>query len=114
MEDLSFRFIDPVRYKQIAKSLEEKRAEREAFIADAVVRLQSGLSQAGVTAEISCRPKHIYSIWNKMRVKSLDFAQLLDLRALRVIVDDVRDCYTALSLVHDMWVPVSEAFDDYI
>ena len=61
-----------------------------------------------------CSFKHIYSILNKMRVKSLDFAQLLDLRALRVIVDDVRDCYTALSLVHDMWVPVSEAFDDYI
>ncbi len=114
MEDLSFRFIEPVRYKQIAKSLEEKRAEREAFIAAAVVRLQRGLSQAGVTAEISGRPKHIYSIWNKMRVKSLDFTQLLDLRALRVIVDDVRDCYTALSLVHDMCVPVSEAFDDYI
>jgi GTP pyrophosphokinase len=114
MEDLSFRFIEPERYKQIAKSLEEKRAEREAFIAHAVGRLQGGLAQAGVTADITGRPKHIYSIWNKMRLKSLDFTQLLDLRALRVIVKDVRECYTTLGLVHDMWTPISEAFDDYI
>ncbi|MVW71923.1 bifunctional (p)ppGpp synthetase/guanosine-3',5'-bis(diphosphate) 3'-pyrophosphohydrolase [Bordetella sp. 15P40C-2] len=114
MEDLSFRFLDPDRYKQIAKLLEEKRVEREAFIAHAVERLQTTLAQAGIPAEVSGRPKHIYSIWNKMRIKNLEFSQLYDLRALRVIVDDVRACYTVLGMVHDMWTPYSEEFDDYI
>lgn len=114
MEDLSFRFLEPERYKQIAKSLEEKRIEREAFIADTIAKMQAAMAQAGIEAEITGRPKHIYSIWNKMRAKSLDFNQLLDLRALRVIVADVRDCYGALGLVHEMWSPVGEAFDDYI
>ena len=114
MEDLAFRFLESGEYKKIAKLLEEKRVEREAFIADAIHRMRTGLANAGVEAEISGRPKHIYSIWNKMRVKGLDFNQLLDLRALRVIVADVRDCYTALGLVHEIWVPVVEAFDDYI
>ncbi|RYF59385.1 MAG: bifunctional (p)ppGpp synthetase/guanosine-3',5'-bis(diphosphate) 3'-pyrophosphohydrolase [Comamonadaceae bacterium] len=114
MEDLSFRYIEPERYKQIARSLEEKRVEREAFIADTIARMHAAMAQAGVTAEISGRPKHIFSIWNKMRTKSLDFSQLLDLRALRIIVADVRDCYSALGIVHDMWPPVIEAFDDYI
>ncbi|CAM4373913.1 RelA/SpoT family protein [Bordetella muralis] len=114
MEDLSFRFLEPDRYKQIAKLLEEKRVEREAFIEAAIERLQSALAKAGITAEVSGRPKHIYSIWNKMRLKGLEFSQLYDLRALRVIVDDVRDCYTALGMIHDMWTPLSEEFDDYI
>ncbi|CAM4362515.1 GTP pyrophosphokinase [Bordetella tumbae] len=114
MEDLSFRFLEPDRYKQIAKLLEEKRVEREAFIEAAIERLQTALAKAGITAEVSGRPKHIYSIWNKMRLKGLEFSQLYDLRALRVIVDDVRDCYTALGMIHDMWTPLSEEFDDYI
>ncbi|OZI58150.1 RelA/SpoT family protein [Bordetella genomosp. 4] len=114
MEDLSFRFLEPDRYKQIAKLLEEKRVEREAFIEAAIERLQSALAKAGITADVSGRPKHIYSIWNKMRLKGLEFSQLYDLRALRVIVDDVRDCYTALGMIHDMWTPLSEEFDDYI
>lgn len=114
MEDLAFRFLEPDRYKQIAKLLEEKRVEREAFIAGAIDRLQTALSKAGIEAEVSGRPKHIYSIWNKMRVKRLDFAQMYDLRALRIIVDDVRACYTALGLVHEMWTPLSDEFDDYI
>ena len=100
--------------KQIARLLEEKRVEREAFIAGAIERLQSALAASGVHAEVSGRPKHIYSIWNKMRIKRLDFAQMYDLRALRVIVDDVRDCYTALGMVHEMWTPIAEEFDDYI
>ena len=114
MEDLAFRFMQPDRYKQIARSLEEKRVEREAFIADTIARMQAAMDQAGIVAEITGRPKHIFSIWNKMRNKALDFDQLLDLRALRIIVSDVRDCYTALGIVHDLWPPVIEAFDDYI
>lgn len=114
MEDLAFRFLEPDKYKQIARLLEEKRVEREAFIAGAIERLQTGLAKAGVEAEVSGRPKHIYSIWNKMRVKRLDFSQMYDLRALRIIVDDVRACYTALGMVHEMWTPISEEFDDYI
>ncbi|MCD0504062.1 RelA/SpoT family protein, partial [Bordetella petrii] len=114
MEDLAFRFLQPDRYKQIARLLEEKRAEREAFIANAIERVQAGLAKAGIQAEVSGRPKHIYSIWNKMRLKGLEFSQLYDLRALRVIVDDVRDCYTALGMVHDMWTPMPDEFDDYI
>lgn len=114
MEDLAFRFLDPDRYKQIARLLEEKRVEREAFIADAIERVSTALAKTGITADVSGRPKHIYSIWNKMRVKGVDFAHLYDLRALRIIVDDVRACYTALGLVHEMWTPMSEEFDDYI
>lgn len=114
MEDLSFRFLEPEKYKQIARLLEEKRVEREAFIAGAIARLQQALAKGGIDAEVSGRPKHIYSIWNKMRVKRLDFAQMYDLRALRVIVEDVRACYTALGMVHEMWTPLSDEFDDYI
>lgn len=111
---LAFRFLEPERYKQIAHLLEEKRVEREAFIAEAIARMQEALARAGVVAEVSGRPKHIYSIWNKMRLKGLDFSQMYDLRALRIIVDDVRACYTALGLVHEMWTPLPEEFDDYI
>ncbi|MGN6457263.1 MAG: RelA/SpoT family protein, partial [Achromobacter mucicolens] len=114
MEDLSFRFLEPEKYKHIARLLEEKRVEREAFIAGAIARLQQALANSGIQAVVSGRPKHIYSIWNKMRVKRLDFSQMYDLRALRVIVDDVRACYTALGMVHEMWTPLSEEFDDYI
>ncbi|OZI27826.1 GTP pyrophosphokinase [Bordetella genomosp. 7] len=114
MEDLAFRFLEPGRYKQIARLLEEKRVEREAFIANAIEQVQAALAKAGIAAEVSGRPKHIYSIWNKMRLKGLEFAQLYDLRALRIIVDDVRACYTALGLVHDMWTPLADEFDDYI
>jgi GTP pyrophosphokinase len=114
MEDLAFRFLDADRYKQIARLLEEKRVEREAFIADSLARMRAALAQAGIEAEVSGRPKHIYSIWNKMRVKKLDFSQMFDLRALRIIVADVRDCYAALALVHELWTPVTDEFDDYI
>ncbi|MCZ8411543.1 bifunctional (p)ppGpp synthetase/guanosine-3',5'-bis(diphosphate) 3'-pyrophosphohydrolase [Achromobacter dolens] len=114
MEDLAFRFLEPDRYKQIARLLEEKRVEREAFIAGAIERLQTALVKHGIEAEVSGRPKHIYSIWNKMRVKRLDFSQMYDLRALRIIVDDVRACYMALGMVHEMWTPLSDEFDDYI
>jgi len=114
IEDLAFRFLEPDRYHQIARLLEEKRGERETFISDVVTRVRDALAQAGIAADVTGRPKHIYSIYNKMRIKRLEFAQLHDLRAVRVIVPDVRACYTALALVHECWTPVIEEFDDYI
>lgn len=114
MEDLSFRFLQPEIYRSIARQLEEKRTEREAFIESVMQRLREALSDVHIQAVISGRPKHIYSIWNKMRMKHLEFHQLYDLRALRVIVDDERQCYAALALVHAIWTPVPDEFDDYI
>lgn len=114
MEDLSFRFLEPDTYKAIARQLEEKRVEREGFITQVVEQLQAALAQNRIAADVSGRPKHIYSIWNKMRNKDIDFSKLYDLRALRVIVDDERACYAALALVHSLWMPVSNEFDDYI
>ena len=114
MEDLAFRFLEPDRYKEIARLLEEKRAERESFIERTIARLRQAMAAAGIEAEVSGRPKHIYSIWNKMRQKGLAFSQLYDLRALRVIVPDERSCFAALGLVHEMWQPVADEFDDYI
>ncbi|WP_420474244.1 RelA/SpoT family protein [Noviherbaspirillum sp. ST9] len=114
LEDLAFRFLEPATYKRIAKMLEEKRLEREGFVEAAIARLKSELATADVKAEVSGRPKHIYSIWNKMRGKSLDFSELYDVRAFRVIVDDIRACYAVLSLLHNIWTPVPEEFDDYI
>lgn len=114
LEDLAFRFLEPATYKRIARMLEEKRIERESFVESAIARLKSELATAGIKAEVSGRPKHIYSIWNKMRGKSLDFSELYDVRAFRVIVDDVKACYTVLGLVHNIWTPIPEEFDDYI
>ncbi len=114
MEDLAFRFLQPDTYKAIARQLEDKRTEREDFIAAVIERLRQALREAGIKAEISGRPKHIYSIHNKMRNKHLQFKQLFDLSALRVIVADERDCYATLAIVHALWTPLSEEFDDYI
>lgn len=115
LEDLSFRFIHPDIYKQLAKQLDEKRSEREAFITDAVARVRSELEASGVHgAEVYGRPKHIYSIWNKMRKKGVEFSEVYDVRALRIIVDDLKDCYTALGIVHNLWLPIPKEFDDYI
>jgi len=114
LEDLSFRFIEPDIYKKIARMLDERRVEREHYIGDAMALLARELRAAGVKAEIAGRPKHIYSIWNKMRTKGLDFSEVYDVRALRVIVGSPKDCYTALGVVHDLWQPISKEFDDYI
>jgi GTP pyrophosphokinase len=114
LEDLSFRFSEPENYKRIAKMLEERRIERETFVDNAIARLKAELSAAGIRAEVYGRPKHIYSIWNKMRGKEIDFSRLHDVRAFRVIVDDVKSCYAVLSIVHNIWVPLPEEFDDYI
>lgn len=114
LEDLSFRFIEPETYKRIAKMLDERRVERQEFIDNAIARLRAELEAVGIKAEIYGRPKHIYSIYNKMRAKRLDFSQLYDIRALRVLVDEVKDCYTVLGIVHQIWQPISKEFDDYI
>ncbi|PRF40124.1 GTP pyrophosphokinase [Burkholderia multivorans] len=114
LEDLAFRFEDPITYKRIAKLLDEKRAEREAYVAQAIERLQQELAAANVHADVSGRPKHIYSIWRKMRGKELDFSELYDVRAFRVIVPDIKDCYAVLGIVHHLWQPVPKEFDDYI
>ena len=114
LEDLAFRFMEPPTYKRIAKLLDEKRVERESYVTEAIARLQKELATAHIRAEVSGRPKHIYSIWRKMRGKDLDFADLNDVRAFRVIVDDIKDCYTVLGIVHNLWQPVPREFDDYI
>ena len=114
LEDLSFRFIEPDTYKRIAKMLDERRVEREQFIRDSIERLKSELAAVGIEAEITGRAKHIYSIYNKMRKKRLDFSQVFDIRALRVLVPEIKDCYTVLGIVHQMWQPIAKEFDDYI
>ncbi|HEY1609844.1 MAG TPA: bifunctional (p)ppGpp synthetase/guanosine-3',5'-bis(diphosphate) 3'-pyrophosphohydrolase, partial [Paraburkholderia sp.] len=114
LEDLAFRFEEPDTYKRIAKLLDEKRVEREAYVTQAIDRLQRELVAANIPAEVSGRPKHIYSIWKKMRGKDLDFSRLYDVRAFRVIVPDIKDCYTVLGIVHNLWQPVPKEFDDYI
>ncbi|WP_341669145.1 RelA/SpoT family protein [Alcaligenes sp. SDU_A2] len=114
MEDLAFRFQNPDIYKEIARQLDDKRVERETLIAQVRDQLLAALKREHIVAQVSGRPKHIYSIWNKMRNKHLDFAQLYDLRALRVIVEDERSCYNTLAVVHSLWTPVPAEFDDYI
>ncbi|MCC6534148.1 MAG: bifunctional (p)ppGpp synthetase/guanosine-3',5'-bis(diphosphate) 3'-pyrophosphohydrolase [Burkholderiales bacterium] len=114
LEDLAFRLTDPDLYKRIARMLDEKRVEREQFIAAATARLSEELRRAGMRFEISGRPKHIYSIYKKMQRKALAFEQLYDVNALRVFVADVKDCYTALGVVHNLWTPLPREFDDYI
>jgi GTP pyrophosphokinase len=114
LEDLSFRFLEPELYKRIAKMLDERRTEREAFISDAIDTLSRALAAAGVRAEVTGRPKHIYSIYSKMQGKGVDFTELYDVRGLRVLVDDVKSCYAALGIVHDLWQPIPKEFDDYI
>jgi GTP pyrophosphokinase len=114
IEDLSFRFLEPATYKRIARQLDEKRGERESFIETATARLKGEMEKAGIAAEVYGRPKHIYSIWNKMRAKDIEFEEVYDVRALRIIVPDVRDCYTGLGIVHALWQPIHGEFDDYI
>ena len=114
LEDLSFRYLEPEVYKRIAQMLDERRVERQQYIARTIATLARELEEVGVKAEITGRPKHIYSIWNKMRSKSLDFSEVYDVRAARIIVPAVKDCYTALGVVHNLWQPIPKEFDDYI
>ncbi|MCC2681659.1 MAG: (p)ppGpp synthetase pyrophosphokinae, SpoT/RelA [Nitrosospira multiformis] len=114
LEDLSFRITEPECYKKIATLLEETRRSREQYIALVVDRLQNELDHAGIKAQITGRPKHIYSIYRKMKRKGVDFKEIQDTRAVRILVDEVRDCYAALGLVHNLWMPIPKEFDDYI
>ena len=114
LEDLSFRFLEPATYKDIARLLDEKRTERERYMVALRERLQQALANQGIAASVEGRPKHIYSIVRKMRGKSLPFERVFDIRALRVVVPNVADCYQALSWVHEQFVPIAEEFDDYI
>lgn len=114
LEDLAVRYLEPDLYKSIARLLDERRIDREHYIVDVIAQLQQGLHLAGIKAEVTGRPKHIYSIINKMKRKQVDFSELYDVRAVRILVDDVKDCYAAFSLVHDLWQPIAKEFDDYI
>ncbi len=114
LEDLALRILEPETYQRIARLLDEKRSQREQFIAHAVTDLRQALAESGVTAEVSGRPKHIYSIYNKMRRKHVDFDAVYDVRAVRVLVETVKDCYTALGIAHSLWSPLPQEFDDYI
>ncbi|MEY6432850.1 bifunctional (p)ppGpp synthetase/guanosine-3',5'-bis(diphosphate) 3'-pyrophosphohydrolase [Thioalkalicoccus limnaeus] len=114
LEDLSFRYLEPVEYQRIAKLLGGRRAEREAYIASVIETLRAKFEEAGLRAEITGRPKHIYSIWRKMKRKNLGIEQIFDLRAVRVLVEDVAACYAALGIVHGLWRHIPKEFDDYI
>lgn len=114
MEDLAFRFLEPETYKSIARQLDEKRVEREAGMQALRDRLEQELRAQGIAAQVQGRPKHIYSIVKKMRGKQLGFDQVLDVRAMRVIVPDHAACYAALSFVHEKFSPIQGEYDDYI
>lgn len=114
LEDLAFRNLNPAMYKQIASMLSERRVDRERYINQFMQTLGNSLAQAGIEAEISGRPKHIYSIWRKMSRKNIDYNQIYDVRAVRLLVSEVRDCYAALGIVHGLWQYIPGEFDDYI
>ncbi|MGI9221991.1 MAG: GTP diphosphokinase [Woeseiaceae bacterium] len=114
LEDLAFRYLEPDTYKSIAKALNEKRGEREQFIELVTRTLHDELGKQGIRAEISGRPKHIYSIWRKMQRKERGLEALYDIRAVRLLVDDVNDCYAALGTVHNLWSYLPGEFDDYV
>ena len=114
LEDLSFRYLEPEQYKQIATLLHERRLDREQYITNVMQQLRDELEATGIKADVSGRAKHIYSIWRKMQRKGLQFSQIYDVRAVRVLVPEVRDCYTALGIVHTLWRHIPKEFDDYI
>ncbi|HSO82817.1 HD domain-containing protein, partial [Thiocapsa sp.] len=114
LEDLSLRYLKPDEYKRIAKLLAERREEREDYIATVIQTLYDKFGEAGIQAEITGRPKHIYSIWRKMQRKEVEIAEIFDLRAVRILVGSIADCYAALGLVHGLWRHIPKEFDDYI
>lgn len=114
LEDYAFRFLEPERYRAIAKQLQMRRGEREAYIQLVINTLKSRLSSVGVEATFYGRAKHIYSIWRKMQRKSISFDEIYDVSAIRVLVDSVKDCYTVLGVVHELWPHIPKEFDDYI
>ena len=114
LEDLAFRELQPEVYHQLAKRLQERRVVREEYIAEVVATLSERLREAGISAEVYGRPKHLYSIWRKMQLKHLEFERVYDVRAVRVLVDTLADCYAALGIVHGIWPHIRGEFDDYI
>jgi len=114
LEDLSFRYLEENSYKSIASLLDERRLDREKFVAQVTEELRKHLVRAGIDSEVNGRAKSIYSIWRKMQRKQLDFSQIFDIRAVRVLVPEVRDCYATLGIVHNLWRVVPNEFDDYI
>ncbi len=114
LEDLSFRYLEPDAYKHVANLLDEKRLQRDSYISQVTQTLRQTLAQADIQAEVTGRSKHIYSIWRKMQRKHLGFHELYDIRAVRVLVTQVRDCYAALGIVHSLWKHIPKEFDDYI
>ncbi|OZG70611.1 GTP diphosphokinase [Hahella sp. CCB-MM4] len=114
LEDLSFRYLHETAYKKIAKQLDERRVDRQKFIEEVLSVLRHELDQYGIKAELSGRAKHIYSIWRKMHRKGIDFSQIYDIRAIRILVPSVKDCYSALGLVHSLWRHIPHEFDDYV
>ena len=114
LEDLALRIREPALYKKMAKLLDQRRVDREDYLLQVTAQLREELDRAEVRAEVSGRPKHIYSIWRKMQMKHLDFDQVYDVRAVRVLVQDVKDCYAVLGMVHGLWQPIPGEFDDYI
>src|SRR5438477_4713082 len=114
LEDLSLRALEPNEYKKIAKYLDERRLDRQRFIDNVIATLRNELAKAGVQAEVTGRPKHIYSIWSKMQRKAGGIEAIYDIRAVRILVDSIKDCYTALGIVHQSWTPLPNEFDDYI
>jgi GTP pyrophosphokinase len=114
LEDQAFRCLQPDTYKNLARQLDEKRVDREHYIANVVELLRSELASSGISGEVAGRPKHIYSIWRKMQSKGVELEHLFDVRAVRVLVNDVKACYAVLGAVHNLWTPVPREFDDYI
>lgn len=114
LEDLSLRYLEPELYKKVAKLLDERRVDRERYIAEVLAQLKQALTEAGIAAGVSGRPKHIHSIINKMKRKQIEFSELYDVRAVRILVSDIQSCYAALSVVHELWPPIASEFDDYI
>jgi GTP pyrophosphokinase len=114
LEDLAFKVLEPERFRELAKLLDTRRKGRESYIDRAITELRPRLEAAGITADIEGRPKHIYSIWKKMQRKGAEFGEIYDVYAIRLLVDEVRDCYAALGIVHSLWRPIPGQFDDYI
>jgi GTP pyrophosphokinase len=114
LEDLSFRYLEPEAYKHIAAQLDERRMDRQKYIDDIIAQLREEIKDANINGEVFGRVKHIYSIWRKMQRKNINFSQVYDVRAVRVLVKEVRDCYTVLGIVHTLWHTIPKEFDDYI
>lgn len=114
LEDLALKYLEPAKYHEIEHLLAEDRDDRHSYIGQAITLLRERLTQEGIQAEITGRPKHIYSIYKKMLTKQRDFEHIYDIRAIRVLVESVKDCYVVLGIVHSMWTPIPGEFDDYI